>query len=67
MSGDELKQVLDALNRRRTEFYDTVFVLTLERGEDGKFKLLEYGMKDIGDLAAWLAVQNENQAHKGEQ
>lgn len=65
MSSDELEQVLGALNRRRAEFYDTVFVLTLERTEDGRFKLLEYGMKDIGDLAAWLAV---NEKHtKGEQ
>ncbi|MEW6287364.1 MAG: hypothetical protein AB1509_14165 [Chloroflexota bacterium] len=65
MSSDELEQVLDALTRRRAEFYDTVFVLTLERTDDGKFKLLEYGMKDIGDLAAWLAVQQEHT--KGEQ
>ncbi len=60
MSTDELEQVLEALNQRRAVFNDTVFVLVLERA-GGELKLLEYGMKDIGDLAAWIAVQKDKQ------
>ncbi|MEP0806572.1 MAG: hypothetical protein HRF47_13880 [Chloroflexota bacterium] len=65
MSSDELERALAALKQQRMFFSDSVFVLTLERTEDG-FKVLEYGVKDIGDLAAWLAVQNEKHT-KGEQ
>lgn len=62
MSSDELERALETLKQQRMFFGDSVFVLTLERTGNG-FKVLEYGVKDIGDLAAWLAVQNEQ---KGE-
>jgi hypothetical protein len=57
MSIEELAQVLAEINRRRAVFNDTVFVLVLEREADGEMKLLDYGFRDIGDLAAWIAVQ----------
>lgn len=60
MSTDELEQVLEALNQRRAAFNDTVFVLVLER-RDGDVQLLDYGFREIGDLAAWIAVQREKQ------
>ncbi|WP_322508024.1 hypothetical protein [Anaerolinea sp.] len=68
MSTDELERVLEALNQRRAAFNDTVFVLVLERERSGEMKLLDYGLRDIGDLAAWIAVQREkqNQPTEGE-
>lgn len=66
MSTDELERVLEALNQRRAAFNDTVFVLVLER-RDGEVQLLDYGFREIGDLAAWIAVQKEKQnSSKGE-
>jgi hypothetical protein len=56
MSTEELAQVLAEINRRRAVFNDTVFVLVLERSGDD-LRLLDYGFRDIGDLAAWIAVQ----------
>lgn len=68
MSNEELERVLEALNQRRAAFNDTVFVLVLERERSGEMKLLDYGLRDIGDLAAWIAVQKEkqNQPTEGE-
>ncbi len=60
MSTDELERVLEALNQRRAAFNDTVFVLVLER-QNGETKLLDYGFREIGDLAAWIAVQKQKQ------
>lgn len=57
MSRDELDTVLEALNQRRAAFNDTVFVMVLERKQDGDVTLLDYGLQEIGDLAAWIAVQ----------
>lgn len=61
MSTEELERVLEALNQRRAAFNDAVFVLVLERERSGEMKLLDYGLRDIGDLAAWIAVQKEKQ------
>lgn len=62
MTTEELKRVLEALNQRRAAFNDTVFVLVVER-TDGDIKLLDYGLREIGDLAAWIAVQKSKQKH----
>lgn len=63
MSQDELERVLATLRNRMT-FSDTVFVLVLEREADGEMKLLEYGLREIGDLASWIAVHKQRQERK---
>ncbi len=65
MTEAELERILERLRERR--LFDEVFVLILER-EKGEWKLLDYGMKEIGDIAAWIAVQKEkrNQHTEGE-
>lgn len=65
MSTDELEQVLEVLSRRPA-FNDTVFVLVLER-RDGEVQLLDYGMREIGDIAAWIAVEKQQKNTEGEQ
>jgi hypothetical protein len=61
MTEVELEQILDRLRERR--LFDEVFVLILER-EKGELKLLDYGMKEIGDVAAWIAVQKKQSQEK---
>jgi hypothetical protein len=56
MTEEELIEVLERLRERR--LFDEIFVLVVER-EGRRWKLLDYGMKDIGDVAAWLAVQKD--------
>jgi hypothetical protein len=46
--------------------FDEVFVLILERQPQGDLKLLDYGMREISDLAAWLAVQKHKYTDKKE-
>lgn len=58
MTEAELQRILERLRERR--LFDEVFVLILERS-GSELKLLDYGMKDISDLAAWIAVQKEKQ------
>jgi len=58
MTEAELQRILERLRERR--LFDEVFVLILERN-GSELKLLDYGMKDISDLAAWIAVQKEKQ------
>lgn len=58
MTETELERILERLRERR--LFDEVFVLVVERS-GSELKLLDYGMKDIGDLAAWIAVQKEKQ------
>lgn len=58
MTEAELEQILHRLRERH--LFDEVFVLIVER-EKGELKLLDYGMKEIGDLAAWIAVQKDKQ------
>ncbi len=61
MSTEELEQVLAELRRHRETFGGTPFVLLVERQADGGWRLLEYGLWDIGDLAAWIAVHKRNE------
>lgn len=58
MSQEELERLLMTLRNRMT-FSDTVFVMVLEREPGGEMKLLEYGLRDIGDLASWIAVHKK--------
>lgn len=53
---EEVLQIVERLRERR--LFDEIFVLILER-ENGELKLLDYGMKEIGDIAAWIAVQKQ--------
>ena len=59
MTETELERILERLRERR--LFDEVFVLIVERTGGGEIKLLDYGMKDIGDLAAWIAVHRDAQ------
>jgi hypothetical protein len=63
LSEEELRHLLERLCQRR--LFDEVFVLFLEREPQGDWKLLEYGMKEIGEVAAWIAVQKKK--HEKEQ
>ncbi len=63
MTEAELEQILERLRSRR--LFDEIFVLILER-TNGELKLLDYGMKDVGELAAWIAVQKQKQQTEGE-
>ncbi len=63
MTEAELEQILNRLRERR--LFDEIFVLVIER-ENGDLKLLDYGMKDVGELASWIAVQKQKQQTKGE-
>jgi len=64
MTEAELEQILNRLRERR--LFDEIFVLVIER-ENGDLKLLDYGMKDVGELASWIAVQEQKQQAEGEQ
>lgn len=61
MTEVELEQILERLRSRR--IFDEIFVIVVERNE-GDIKLLDYGMKEIGDIAAWLAVQKQSNQQK---
>lgn len=65
MSEEELSRVIERLRERR--LFDEIFVLIVER-TNGDLKLLDYGMKEVGELAAWIAVQKgkRNQLTEGE-
>lgn len=63
MTEEEVLQIVERLRERR--LFDEIFVLILER-ENGELKLLDYGMKDIGDVAAWIAVQKQKQKPSSE-
>jgi len=58
MTETELERILDRLQNRR--MFDEIFVLILER-QNGELKLVDYGMREIGDIAAWIAVEKEKQ------
>lgn len=58
MTEEELEQILERLRSRR--LFDEIFVIVIER-EKGDIKLLDYGLKEIGEIGAWLAVQQEKQ------
>lgn len=64
MTETELERMFAAL-RHQAAFNDVVFVMVVERSQKG-IRLLEYGLKEIGDLAAWIAVQNQQSFHQGE-
>lgn len=64
MSEEELNQLLNRLRERR--LFDEVFVLVLERQPQGELKLLDYGMREISDVAAWLAVQKQKHTDENE-
>lgn len=64
MTEVELEQILERLRSRR--IFDEIFVIVVERG-DKDIKLLDYGMKEIGDIAAWLAVQKHSNENLEEQ
>ena len=64
MTEMELDRILERLRERR--LFDEVFVLILERQPQGDLKLLDYGMREISDLAAWLAVQKHKYTDKKE-
>lgn len=61
MTEVELEQILERLRSRR--IFDEIFVIVVERS-DKDIKLLDYGMKEIGDIAAWLAVQKQSNQQK---
>lgn len=58
---DDLNNVLQQLeNSRRSGFgSENVFVLVLEHTEQGD-RLLSYGMKSIGELAAYIAANRQH-------
>ncbi len=58
----ELDQILNRLRERR--LFDEIFVLVVER-QGKRLKLVDYGMKEIGDIAAWIAVQNHEKEREG--
>lgn len=58
MTQEDLDRILDRLRSRR--IFDEIFVIVVER-ESGDIKLLDYGMKEIGEISAWLAVQQDKQ------
>lgn len=58
MTEIELEQIINRLQNRR--MFDEIFVLILER-QNGELKLVDYGMREIGDIAAWIAVEKEKQ------
>lgn len=62
MSEEELEQILNRLRERR--LFDEIFVLVVER-QGKRLKLVDYGMKEIGDIAAWIAVQNHEKEREG--
>jgi len=62
MTENELEQIMERLRQRR--IFDEIFVLILERNSQGDIKLLDYGLKEIGEISAWLAVQKEKQNHE---
>jgi hypothetical protein len=61
---EELTHLLERLRERR--LFDEVFVLILEREPQGDWKLLDYGMREISDIAAWLAVQKQKYTNEKE-
>jgi len=66
MTAEELETILDHLQSRR--MFNEVFVIVVER-DGSRLRLLDYGLREIGDLAAWLAVygQYQQQPTKGDQ
>lgn len=64
MTEIELEQILNRLQNRR--MFDEIFVLILER-QNGELKLVDYGMREIGDIAAWIAVEKQKTTTEGEQ
>lgn len=64
MGEEELTHLLERLRERR--LFDEVFVIILERESHGDWKLLDYGMREISDIAAWLAVQKQKYTNEKE-
>lgn len=58
MTEKDLEQMLERLRSRR--LFDEIFVIVIER-DNGTIRLLDYGMKEISEVSAWLAVQQEKQ------
>ncbi|RCK72771.1 MAG: hypothetical protein ANABAC_1305 [Anaerolineae bacterium] len=56
----DLQAIIDALERARSDL-NRIFVLVVERSPDGDQHILEWGMRSVSDLAAWIVVGSDKQ------
>lgn len=63
---DDLDKVLQQLDERRRAgmAVDNLFVLVLERTPQGQTRLVSYGLKTIGELAAYIAVNQQSSTER---
>lgn len=54
----DLQTVLKALDNARSDL-DRIFVLVVERSPDGDQHILEWGLRSVSDLAAWIVVGSD--------
>jgi|GEM_PF-6839918 len=46
---------------------EQIFVLIVERNENGNQRILDWGLHSIGEVVAWITVGKDNHQEKGDQ